>query len=171
MFIFLDTHTHLSRAQTLQRRLLKLQKKYPIVKACITQKEYHLLLFFFGLFGIVLLRLFRLQVVQSGHYEDILSQQHLSQSTLKAKRGSIYVTDRSGKPLKLTENIDLFTAFVDPKFVKDKTEFIRLITPLVYKHFCQLYEMRKPTLLECVENIQRFTNQKLLPEENPVFYL
>jgi hypothetical protein len=75
--------------------------------------------------------------------------------------------------MKLTENIQLFNVFIDPKFIPDKSAAIRLLTPLIYKHFCQIYEIAAtaPTPRECIEHIQEFTQQDLLPKEPQRFYV
>ena len=49
-------------------------------------KEFYLLLFFLFLFFVLFLRLAWLQIINHKYYEDLLSEQHVSQSLLKAKR-------------------------------------------------------------------------------------
>ncbi len=162
--------SHLNQFEIRVNRWLK---KNPRVAHFVRTKELHLLAFFGVLIGILCMRLFRLQIVSGNEYEKTLSNQHLSSSTLKAKRWSIYALDKSWKPMKLTENIQLFNVFIDPKFIPDKAAAIRLLTPIIYKHLCQLYEISTipPTSRECVEHIQEFTQQDLLPKEPEWFYV
>jgi cell division protein FtsI/penicillin-binding protein 2 len=132
-------------------------------------KEGHLFLFFGACFVIIVLRLFYLEVVQWDYYRDMLVNQHYTKSELRAKRGQIFVTDRSGKHLQLTENVPFFNLYVDPKFVNDKARLIQVLTPIVYKHFCEIYGLQQPTLRQCAENIQEFSRTQLLPQKQGVF--
>ena len=132
-------------------------------------KEGHLLLFFTGCFLIIVLRLFYLEVVQGDYYRDLLVNQHYTKSELRAKRGQIFVTDRSGKHLQLTENVPFFNLYVDPKFVNDKPKLISVLTPILYKHFCEIYGLQQPTIRQCAENIQEFSRTQLLPQKQWVF--
>lgn len=131
-------------------------------------KEYKILWFFFFLILILLLRLFRLQVVKADYYEKVLFSQHFTKSLLKAKRWNIYITDKSNKAKALTENIEFYRIYIDPKFVKNKPKLIENLTPLVYEHFCELNWLEKPTKEECIKNIEKFTNQKILPDEDKI---
>lgn len=79
------------------------------------------------------------------------------------------MTDKWGKPLQLTENVDYFTLFVDPKFVEDKPRVIEVLTPIIYSHFCESFGIDIPTKQQCVENIEAFSDTVLLPERRGVF--
>lgn len=134
-------------------------------------RELHLLAFF-GLLGtIIIIRLFQLQIRNYQEYETILTRQHLSSSILKAERWSIYAVDKSGKPMKLTENIDLYNVYVDPKFIPDKKQAISLISPIIYEHLCRQYELIVPTVEQCLRNIEEFTQIEILPKEPQLFYM
>ncbi len=134
----------------------------------LTQEQW--LLWFFGLlFFILLARLFTLQVVQGDYYRELLVNQHYTKSELKASRGNIFMTDKWGKNLQLTENVDYFNLFVDPKFVEDKERVIEVLTPIIYQHFCESYGIDVPNKQQCVENIEEFTSTKILPERTGVF--
>ncbi|MEF2176040.1 MAG: penicillin-binding protein 2 [Candidatus Absconditabacteria bacterium] len=134
-------------------------------------RETKLIIFFLFLFSLLFSRLFRLQVIKSEHYSKILSSQHYSKSLLKAKRGNIYVMDKAGKEQKLTENILLYNIYVDPKFVNRKPQVIEKLTPLLYKHFCELNGLSKPDKEECIKNIEKFSGKKIFPEDKKLFYL
>ncbi len=128
-------------------------------------KEGHLLLFFTGCFVIIVMRLFYLEVVQGDYYRDLLVNQHYTKSELRAKRGQVFVTDKSGKHLQLTENVPFFNLYVDPKFVNDKPKLISVLTPILYKHFCEIYGLQQPNIRQCAENIQEFSRTQLLPQK------
>ena len=144
--------------------------RFRIFQNLKVNREFYLLAFFLFLFLIIIIRLFFLQVINHNTYEWLLSEQHVSESTLKAKRWDIYAHDKSANPVKLTENITTYNVFVDPKFIRDKKKFIDIITPVVYQHLCELYGMQKVTPLECVQNVESFTEQNFLPKAPEFFY-
>ena len=147
----------------------KLQK-IPFLKDLKVNKDFYLLAFFLFLFFVVVLRLFWIQVVNHTLYEWLLSKQHVSSSLLKAKRGNIFAYDKSGKPVQLTENITIYNVFVDPKFIWDKPRFLDIITPVVYTHLCEMYGMKQVSKIDCIKNIETYTNKKLLPKTPDFFY-
>lgn len=154
----------------------KIIKKFPFLrnisflKNIKITRELSLIGFFWVLFFILIIRLGYLQIIEGSTYDTLLNNQHFSQSLLKAKRWNIYVMDSSWKPIKLTENIDFFNIFIDPKYVTNKTELVKTITPLVYKHLCSINGFNQPTNIECIKNIEIFTNQEILPKAPEIFY-
>jgi hypothetical protein len=64
----------------------------------------------------------------------------------------------------------MYNLTVDPKFIRDKKRFIELITPVVYKHFCEINGMKEVERVDCVKNIENFTNKQLLPIQPEFFY-
>lgn len=64
----------------------------------------------------------------------------------------------------------MYNIFVDPKFVRDKETFINIITPIVYKHFCELYGMQEMTKLQCIKNIELFSQTQIIPPQPQFFY-
>jgi cell division protein FtsI/penicillin-binding protein 2 len=119
---------------------------------------------------ILILRLFFLQIIQHNYYENLLNQQHVSETSLQAKRGNVFADDKAEKHIQLTDNISMYNIFVDPKFIWDKTKFIDLVTPVVYKHFCELYGMQEVTKLQCIKNIEQFTQTQIIPPQPEFFY-
>lgn len=103
-------------------------------------------------------------------YTQKLIDQHYTKSSLEAERGHVFVTDKSWETLKMTENIDLYTLFVDPKFVWNKEKLIADLTPILYEHFCALYELSEPSQLQCIQNLEGFIKESILPEKPQVFY-
>lgn len=134
-------------------------------------RETKLVFFFLLLFWLLFTRLFWLQVIKADHYSKILSSQHYSKSLLKAKRGNIFVMDKAWKEQKLTENILLYNIYVDPKFVNRKPQVIEKLTPLLYKHFCEINWLAKIEKEECIKNIEKFSWKKIFPEDKKLFYL
>jgi len=106
-----------------------------------------------------------MQVVDGWYRQEQLLIQHYTRSELKAKRGQIFVMDRSKNAIQLTENIDYFTLFVDPKFVLDKQKLINQLTPILYDHFCVSYWVDTVTPQQCMEYLEKFTRQDLIPNE------
>lgn len=91
--------------------------------------------------------------------------QHYTSSELKAQRGNIFLTDRSGNTIQMTDNVDYFTVFVDPKFVPDKPKLISVLTPILYDHLCVAYGVLDVDKQTCMQNLENFTRQDLLPDE------
>lgn len=142
-----------------------------------TTKEKKLLYFFGVLFFIIFIRLFQLQIVQAQDYEKRLISQHSSHTTLEARRWNIFVTDKSWNYRQLTENIDIYTIFVDPWLIKDQNRFVEKLTPVIYSHFCENYWLERLNIenssdkLLCVRNIETFSQTKILPEQDNNFII
>jgi stage V sporulation protein D (sporulation-specific penicillin-binding protein) len=153
----------------LKNRLKKYTKKV-INYLRASSPETNILLFFWCLFWIIVFRIVLLQVVQAEAYQERLIDQHYTRSSLQADRWNIFVTDKSWEKIQLTNNINLYTLYVDPKFIVDKDAFIQDIAPVIYDHFCTFYELEEPTLKECLEHVEKFTKTKILPNKKYVFY-
>lgn len=133
-------------------------------------KDFYLLCFFWFLFLLLILRLFYIQIIRHGYYDKLLNQQHVSETSLQAKRWNIFTDDKAEKHIQLTDNITMYNIFVDPKFIWDKEKFIDVLTPVVYKHFCELYGMQAVTQLQCIKNIEQFTQTQIIPPQPQFFY-
>ena len=75
-------------------------------------------------------------------------KQSTSLASITAERWDIYALDKTGQPVKLTENINLYDVALDPReigystgWILMKERFIELILPVVYKHLCVLHWM------------------------------
>lgn len=119
---------------------------------------------------VIIIRLFYLQVIEARTYSDNLTAQHFNTIDIKAKRGNIYVTDASNKPLALTQNIEIYNLFIDPKFVRDKARVIDILSPVLYTHLCQKNGLDDVDTLGCINNIERFAQIQILPVPKTVFY-
>lgn len=123
------------------------------------------------------MRLFQLQVIDHPKYDNLLLRQHTRVTSTKAERWDIYAMDKSWQPVKLTENMTLYDIAIDPTMIGEteswnsmKPRVIQLLTPVVYKHFCELYGMTKVTPEQCIQHIESFSNQQLLPKLPQLFY-
>lgn len=129
------------------------------------------------LFGIILIRLFYLQIIQHNKYTTELMKQSTSLASVKAERWDIYALDKTWQPVKLTENINLYDIALDPREIwidehgnSVKPRLIELLTPIVYKHLCVIHWMEKVNTEWCIKNIESFTNTELLPKQPEIFY-
>ena len=154
-------------------------KKIPFVWNINFSKEIQLISLFWAMFLVIALKLFYLQVIQHDKYNTELIKQSTSLASIKAERWDIYALDKSGQPVKLTENINLYDIALDPREiwmdwnkVRKKDRFIELIAPIVYKHLCVIHWMDNIewNTEECIKNIENFANIELLPKEPEIFY-
>jgi hypothetical protein len=95
----------------------------------------------------------------------LLISQHFSVSELQPERGNIYVEDKDNNPIALTENINLYQLYADPFIIWNKDKVAKLLTPILFKHFCDRYKLEKVDRLTCVKNVEKFTKQTFLKEE------
>lgn len=95
----------------------------------------------FGLLtGILLIKLFSLQVLAHEHYQSVAAQEHYGYSELPAHRGEIYIQDyASGEKVRMATNSTLYLLYADPTMVKDKKLVTDRIVPFIYN----LEEQRK----------------------------
>ena len=150
--------------------------KIPFLWDINLSKEIQLAALFWALFLIIVCRLFDLQIIQHHNYNSELIKQSTSLASVKAERWDIYALDKTGQPVKLTENINLYDVALDPReiwqtwWVLMKDYFIEIIAPVVYKHLCIINGMEEVSPENCIKNIETFTNKKLFPEKPEIFY-
>lgn len=147
----------------------KILEKFGLGKRKIT-REAQLLWILSFLFLVLTFRLFYLQVIEAKEYSDAMTAQHFNKTNIKAKRGNIYLTDASNKPIALTQNMEMYNLFIDPKFVWDKARVIEILTPVIYAHLCEKNGLVDVDTLGCIENIERFAQLQILPAPKTVFY-
>lgn len=121
------------KKNTLTKKILD---KFGLGKRKIT-RDAQLLWILSFLFIVLAIRLFYLQVIQARTYSDVLTSQHFNKVDIKARRGNIYMTDTSSKAIALTQNIEVYNLFIDPKFIWDKPKVIEIIAPVLYTHLCE----------------------------------
>ena len=141
-------------------------KKIKLNLKKIKLTKYQLLLgFFWLLMGILRIRLFYLQVLSYDKYYNLLISQHFSVSELQPERWNIYVEDKDNNPIPLTENINLYQLYADPFIIWNKQKVAKLLTPILYNHFCDRYKLEKVDKLTCIKNVEKFTKQTFLKKE------
>ncbi len=69
--------------------------------------------------AIFVVRLFYLQVIQHGYYDNEAMKEHTSKFTLPAQRGEIYAKDGSDNITPLVLNEASYTVYADPRYVTD----------------------------------------------------
>lgn len=82
------------------------------------------------------------------------------------------MTDKAWTKIQLTDNIDLFTLFIDPKFIADndqKEEIINILTPIISDHLCVQYWVQLIDKKTCIQNVQDFTKKDLLPNQETYY--
>ncbi|PID34774.1 MAG: hypothetical protein CR971_01490 [candidate division SR1 bacterium] len=156
----------------------KIFKDLTVCKEIGTGRELGVFFFFTLLFLIIIIKLINISIFQKREITQQFNRQHTKISLLKAKRGGIYVYDKSKKPINLTENITLYNIFLDPKYIGNKTKVINILTPIIYKHLCEYYGLRKVNKIQCIKNIELFSssieaseNKNILPKEPEIAYL
>ncbi len=84
---------------------------------------------------VLVLRLGFLQLIEGKYYQALAEQQHKGVITLQARRGNVYLTDRSGQPALLAADTALDVVFADPSLITADTEqeIIDLLAPLLFE--------------------------------------
>lgn len=103
-------------------------------------KEDWLRIFVVVVFVVIAWRLFQLQVLKQDVYEQRMISQHFQNTNIKAKRWNIFLETKSGAPLQLTNNIDLYDVFADPSIIYDKQTFINEVSSYITLHLCNFLE-------------------------------
>lgn len=133
-------------------------------------REQGVIVFFAILVLILVGRLFFLQVVKWADYRKALTVKHTSEVDINAKRGGIFAYDDAWQAIALATNADLYTLFVDPKYVRDIERIDQIITPILYEHFCKMNSLWEPTKEQCINNIETFTQTTILPKYQTIHY-
>ena len=133
-------------------------------------RERKLYIFFIWIILILISRLFFLQVIEWWYYRQQLSQQHSNNVNITPRRWWVYVTDDAWQSIALAINWDIYNLYIDPKFVWDSEKVSEIITPFLYKHFCEVYWLQKVTKEQCIGNIELFTKSTILPRAKVLYY-
>lgn len=88
-----------------------------------------------GMMIILSARLGLLQIVEGSYYANLAELQHKGAITLQARRGNVYLTDKSGDPALLAADTALDVVFADPSLVAnaDEKEVVDLLAPLLFE--------------------------------------
>jgi cell division protein FtsI/penicillin-binding protein 2 len=75
------------------------------------------------LFGLVIFRLYVLQIKSYAHYKKKADKQHFASSILNSRRGEIFLSEESGL-VPVATNKDMFTAYAIPDNIGDDADFL-----------------------------------------------
>ncbi|MBI2607493.1 MAG: penicillin-binding protein 2 [Candidatus Doudnabacteria bacterium] len=90
-----------------------------------------LLSFLTAFIGLVVLRLFNLQVINHDYYQAIASGQHSFEQTILPNRGDIYLNSIKENPLLVATNIDKNLIYASPKEINDPINTASKLAPLL----------------------------------------
>ena len=83
--------------------------------------------------GIILIRLFYLQVIAHGYYEEVAQREQYGYTTLPARRGEILIEDyHSGEVYTLATNTTLDMIYADPTLIKEPAAVAETLAPLLF---------------------------------------
>ncbi len=92
--------------------------------------------FFFTLYlvtGVVIVKLFYLQVIAHAYYQDLAEREQYGYSTLPARRGEIFVEDyHSKESYTLATNTTLSMIYADPSWISDPQLVGSTLAPLLF---------------------------------------
>ena len=125
----------------------------------------YLLIFFWWLFFVLIIRLFYLQIIKYNEYNDLLFSEHYSVANLEPVRWNIYLQNKNGWKIALTDNINLYTLYADPYIIWNNQKAAKLLAPILYKHFCDRYKLDKVDKYTCVKNVEKFAKVKLIKQK------
>lgn len=78
------------------------------------------------IFGIFVIRLFYIQIIQHDYYQDQANAEQIKRLVLPAERGLIYALE-GDKPVKLVMNETVYTVFADPKIIEEPDKIAETI--------------------------------------------
>ena len=91
------------------------------------------MIFFFAFLGVLVLKLFTLQVIQHDHYMQKALADHQGYTELDPRRGEIFIQDfHSGSEFRVATNTTLDTVFADPFLIDDPLFVADKLAPLLF---------------------------------------
>jgi len=100
--------------------------------------RFYTLVFFIGLIlGIIIFRLFSLQVLKHNFYKILAANQHQSFQTIYPIRGEIFMEDKHTNSdsrsllFPVAINKDLWVVYAVPKEIQEKEETVKKLSPLL----------------------------------------
>jgi cell division protein FtsI/penicillin-binding protein 2 len=90
-----------------------------------------LLSFLTAFIGLIILRLFNLQVLNHNYYQEVASGQHGYEKTILPKRGDIYLSRTNEDPLLVSTNITKSIVYAVPKEISDPAQVAAKLGPLL----------------------------------------
>lgn len=83
--------------------------------------------------GIIMTRLFFLQVMRHDFYQQVAAKEHYGYTELPARRGEIFIQDyASGETVRVATNVTLDTLYADPTIIKDPKIVADRIAPMIF---------------------------------------
>lgn len=87
----------------------------------------------FLLLGIILIRLFFLQVIRHDHYQAVAAKEHYGYTELPARRGEIFIKDyASGEDIRVATNVTLDTLYADPTLIENPKLVADRLAPMIF---------------------------------------
>ncbi|MBR5389445.1 penicillin-binding protein 2 [Candidatus Saccharibacteria bacterium] len=120
--------------------------------------------------GVILVRLFMIQIVQKSEWVAKAEAQHTMENTIKAKRGEIYMMD-GNEPVAVVLNEQVYTIAVDPMMVDEKELKDVIFTKDLEKNLTvgldDVLEDRARRYMIVAKNVSR-EQAKKIEEKDPV---
>lgn len=92
-----------------------------------------ILLIQYTIVGIIILRLFWLQVVKQNYYQTVAAKEHYGYTELPARRGEILIRDNNSKDLyRVATNTTLDLIYADPTLIKNAEEVVNTLAPILF---------------------------------------
>jgi cell division protein FtsI/penicillin-binding protein 2 len=122
----------------------------------------------FALMMVFVMRLFYIQVIQHGYYEQQADSEQMKKFTLYAQRGEIYTLD-AGTPAKLVMNETVYTVWADPTEVSEADKVVEVLNRVaggnVRDNFTQ-YLTKTDTKYQVLARKVTRTQAELIKKEN-----
>ncbi len=122
----------------------------------------------YAIMALFVLRLFYIQVIKHDYYVQQADSEQIKQFTLHAKRGEIYAMEGS-TPVKLVMNETVYTVWVDPTQVTDRSSIIEAINRVAggntRKNFAQ-YLDKQDTRYQVIATKVSRRQAEMLKKEN-----
>ncbi len=123
---------------------------------------------FYAVVGVILARLFVIQIIQKGEWVAKAEAQHTLENTIKAKRGEIYMMDGSD-PVAVVMNEKVFTLIIDPMAVDEeelsKKVFTDDLKPYITTELSDALKDRTKRYYVIAKNVPREKALKLQEED------
>lgn len=83
--------------------------------------------------GVIIIRLFYLQVLRHDYYEKVAAKEHYGYSEVAARRGEIFIKDYgSGELVRVATNTTLDLLYADPTLIENKKIVADRIAPIIF---------------------------------------
>lgn len=127
-----------------------------------------------ALAGVIIVgRLFHLQVIKYGFYQEAAAREHSGYTELSAKRGEILVQDyTTGETYTVASNTTMDLIFVDPKLIQNKTLVANALSDTLFdleterqkdndRIITERREFKRTGNIEAYDRVQAITDEEL----------